>query len=192
MKLLNNPFADYVPTLLPGHPIASSLANLLIFLLAMIFLTFVPNRAFLVLRILLPGSVVLYFGPLFLLRTAYVTANVGRVSPDLALYSLVNLSGSIILIVLSFGFILREAGLRQSNDLPGHSAIQPISRLNAIYFSFVTWTTVGFGDIVPDTTKAKILVMVESVFGFLMFGLLATQLPVLVSLVATRYFQSDL
>ena len=46
--------------------------------------------------------------------------------------------------------------------------------LNLCYFSLVTFTTLGFGDIVPATTAATIWVMLEVVFGYTMLGGLIT------------------
>lgn len=43
---------------------------------------------------------------------------------------------------------------------------------DAIYFSVVTFTTLGFGDIFPERTLGKILVMVEVALGYIMGGLL--------------------
>ena len=51
-------------------------------------------------------------------------------------------------------------------------AISEEGPFNAIYFSFVTFTTLGYGDILPLTTVAKIAVMLEAMFGYLMGGML--------------------
>jgi hypothetical protein len=45
-----------------------------------------------------------------------------------------------------------------------------------LYLSMVTITTLGFGDIVPITDTARILVGVESVLGIVIIGWLATSL----------------
>ena len=42
----------------------------------------------------------------------------------------------------------------------------------AIYFSVVTFTTLGFGDFTPTTTPAQVLVMVEVVLGYAALGVL--------------------
>jgi voltage-gated potassium channel Kch len=41
-----------------------------------------------------------------------------------------------------------------------------------LYFSFVTFTTLGYGDIVPISGIAKLLVILESFAGYIMGGLL--------------------
>jgi voltage-gated potassium channel Kch len=39
-----------------------------------------------------------------------------------------------------------------------------------IYFSVVTLTTLGYGDIVPSSTAAQVLCMVEVFMGYVMLG----------------------
>jgi hypothetical protein len=46
------------------------------------------------------------------------------------------------------------------------------SFLDCLYFSVVTFATVGYGDILPATDVAKIAVILEIVIGYLMGGLL--------------------
>lgn len=43
---------------------------------------------------------------------------------------------------------------------------------DAIYFSVITFTTLGYGDIVPITTITKLMVMTEVLVGYVMAGLL--------------------
>lgn len=45
---------------------------------------------------------------------------------------------------------------------------------NMIYYSVVTFTTLGFGDITPKTTEAAMLVMIEVIIGYVMLGGLIT------------------
>lgn len=44
------------------------------------------------------------------------------------------------------------------------------SFLTMLYYSIVTFTTLGFGDITPTTTGASILVMLEVILGYIMLG----------------------
>jgi len=44
------------------------------------------------------------------------------------------------------------------------------------YFSFVTLTTLGYGDIVPLTAKARSLAMMESITGVLYLAVLVSRL----------------
>jgi len=47
---------------------------------------------------------------------------------------------------------------------------------DAIYLSFVTLTTLGFGDITPQGEIARTLVIVEAVFGQLFLAILVARL----------------
>ncbi len=42
--------------------------------------------------------------------------------------------------------------------------------LSPLYFSFVTFTTLGFGDVVPTGTWAQLAVMIEVSFGYMGLG----------------------
>jgi voltage-gated potassium channel Kch len=57
------------------------------------------------------------------------------------------------------------------------------SRMSAIYFSFVTLATLGYGDIVPRTDVARGLAIVEGVGGQLFLAVLVARL---ISLYSTR------
>lgn len=57
------------------------------------------------------------------------------------------------------------------------------SRITAIYFSFVTLATLGYGDIVPRTDIARSLAVVEAVGGQLFLAVLVARL---VSLYSTK------
>ena len=46
--------------------------------------------------------------------------------------------------------------------------------INLWYFSIVTFTTVGYGDIVPYTIYSRILVVIEVILGILMAGIIAS------------------
>lgn len=49
---------------------------------------------------------------------------------------------------------------------------RPDSPMHALYFSIITMTTVGFGDITPATDCTRILVAVEALFGIFMIAVL--------------------
>ncbi len=53
----------------------------------------------------------------------------------------------------------------------GGEAVQ-LGWLDALYFSVVTWTTLGYGDFRPDNNVTKIYVMIEVVLGYVYMGLL--------------------
>jgi voltage-gated potassium channel Kch len=45
-----------------------------------------------------------------------------------------------------------------------------VNFLDYLYFSSVTITTLGYGDILPNSTKVRFLVMVESFLGVIIVG----------------------
>ena len=55
-----------------------------------------------------------------------------------------------------------------------HSAHLPINLMTMIYYSIVTFTTLGFGDVVPRTNVAALLLTMEVVTGYVMLGGLIT------------------
>jgi hypothetical protein len=60
---------------------------------------------------------------------------------------------------------------------PGTFAVSgDFSRMSAIYFSFVTLATLGYGDIVPRTDVARSLTIVEGVGGQLFLAVLVARL----------------
>jgi voltage-gated potassium channel len=48
---------------------------------------------------------------------------------------------------------------------------EPLDRTDALYFTITTLATVGFGDIVPVTQTARIVVMLQMVTGLVLLGL---------------------
>ena len=47
-----------------------------------------------------------------------------------------------------------------------------IAIIDAVYFSIITMTTVGYGQIVPHTAIARIIVSVECLTSYLMLGMM--------------------
>lgn len=81
------------------------------------------------------------------------------------------------LTAVVFGVFM--AGIYAIIDLPLSEQHRMVSGVTGhwfdyIYFSIVTVTSVGFGDLVPVTLAGKIVASVEVVFGFLMLGILIT------------------
>ncbi len=93
--------------------------------------------------------------PLFS-RLLWITCDYGR---SLTRYSL-----WVVGVVLTFAAIYALS--------PG--MISKPGWLNALYFSVVTFVTLGFGDLVPLTAAGKALVMAEVAIGYLMGGLLVS------------------
>lgn len=62
-------------------------------------------------------------------------------------------------IVLDFAVIYHYLYLSDSQFLQGHY----LGRVSAVYFSFVTSATIGFGDITPHGHIGKIMVMIQAI-----------------------------
>ena len=49
--------------------------------------------------------------------------------------------------------------------------IEPLSFIQSIYFSVITITTLGYGDISPITESARVLTAIEALSGIVLIGL---------------------
>ena len=58
----------------------------------------------------------------------------------------------------------------QFHQSTGAYSGEPLTFWNCFYFSIVTFTTLGFGDIVADNTTARLFVTLEVIFGYMMLG----------------------
>ena len=67
----------------------------------------------------------------------------------------------IVILVLLFAFLFRFVML-DYGEYPTY--------LSSVYFSVVTLTTLGYGDVVPASPMAQVLAMIEVVFGYVMLG----------------------
>ena len=63
----------------------------------------------------------------------------------------------------------------------GQAADRSIEGFSAVYFSFITLCTVGFGDIVPTSSMARMLAMTEAIAGMFYVTLLIARLVAIYS-----------
>jgi uncharacterized protein YjbI with pentapeptide repeats len=63
----------------------------------------------------------------------------------------------LIFLLLRDNFIINEEG-------------REVTWFTYFYYSIITFTTLGFGDVVPRTTLGEVLVSIEVIFGYLMLG----------------------
>lgn len=85
-----------------------------------------------------------------------------------------------LLIALSFSLLYMQGpswlpeGLQSMmprfHQVTGENVHEPLTFWKSFYFSIVTFTTLGFGDVVADNTSARILVTLEVIFGYIMLG----------------------
>jgi hypothetical protein len=65
------------------------------------------------------------------------------------------------------GFALTYLSMSQGN---GQTFSQPLDHINALYFTVVTFATVGFGDIVPKTDAARLVVVAQIFLDLIFIG----------------------
>ena len=68
------------------------------------------------------------------------------------------------LLIMSYGIIFENLGLNENNMFVEHP-----DRLTALYFSIVTWTTLGYGDVTP-AGFGRVVVSIEVLSGYLLSG----------------------
>jgi uncharacterized protein YjbI with pentapeptide repeats len=79
--------------------------------------------------------------------------------------SFIRWCGCIMFLAVLFAWIYTFADIDFKNDP---------SWISSLYFSIVTMTTLGYGDIVPVSSGARIIAMLEVITGYLMLGGLLT------------------
>lgn len=89
----------------------------------------------------------------FLYRLWWVTSDCGRSFLRWGLWT--------ILFALAFGGIYSFVEI----DYGGHE-----TAISSVYFSVVTLTTLGYGDVLPASQTAQLVVMLEVVLGYVMLG----------------------
>jgi len=96
------------------------------------------------------------------------SVDLNKVIGSIALYFLLGLLFSVMFTLL----------LQFSPDaLKGLEIIDPVNQISSTnYFSFVTLTTLGYGDISPITPLARVLVILESVSGMFYLALIVASL----------------
>lgn len=80
-------------------------------------------------------------------------------------------------IAIYIGLILIFWGVFAVLDCPFKDPeTNPNNCLNSLYFSVVTITTLGYGDLTPVTTPAKLWAMIEVVLGVVLMGMFLTSI----------------
>lgn len=78
-----------------------------------------------------------------------------------------------LLVGISFGGIFAALEMHAPGSLAG---ARPINLHDAVYFSFVTLATLGYGDITPAGSATRSLAVLEAVFGQLYLAVLIARL----------------
>lgn len=85
-------------------------------------------------------------------------------------------------LLFYFALIYKSLGIIP----PGSAETQSLDWLDAIYFSVVTWTTLGYGDFRPGTDVAKYFVIAEVLLGYIYMGVFIGKLLLLGSRSSSR------
>jgi Ion channel len=108
------------------------------------------------------------------LRNERVTA--GKIYGAIAVYLLIGFTWAFLFDLLDFA----QPGsfhLPDLNPTPGYEPyLRRYDPTNSIYFSFVTLTTLGYGDVTPSTVLARTLVWLEAVTGQMYLAVLVARL----------------
>jgi len=88
---------------------------------------------------------------------------------------------NILQIILCFAILIKSYGYQFVNNTKTIT-----DGLTAFYQSLVTFTTLGYGDYVPTTPKAKLIVIFEVIFFLIMIGF---KLPMAVSIIKVKVYK---
>lgn len=81
-----------------------------------------------------------------------------------------------LLVGLGFGAMFAAIDVLAPGSLAGARSSAPLELDEAVYFSFVTLATLGYGDLVPAGAAARSLAVLEAVFGQLYLAVLVARL----------------
>jgi voltage-gated potassium channel len=115
-----------------------------------------------------PGTL-LFIGALigFLALTGYqVYAVIRSPFPRVRAVEAATMCVPVLIVMFSLTYFLTSG-----SDLQSFS--QPLSRLDAVYFTTTVFATVGFGDITPVSEVARVMVTVQMTLDIVVVGLLA-------------------
>jgi hypothetical protein len=134
---------------------AVSAAVVALALVAAAFALFAPGTT-------LTGLTFLAAGGLYLVAPVSIVRDLGvhrRVDRETMLGAL----AAYLLIGMAFGFAYACVGALQPGPLFGDAGDPALSQ--ALFFSFVTMTTTGYGDLVPVTNPAQSIAVLEALIG---------------------------
>ena len=116
----------------------------------------------------------LFFLVVGIIIMAHIMLHIRRVTEEL-IYGSINV---YLLVGLSFAFIHALIEFIQPGSIVGMDALLmgDASIMPFLYYSFVTMTTLGYGDVSPVTGPAATLAYVQAVFGQLYIAIMIARL----------------
>jgi voltage-gated potassium channel len=87
-------------------------------------------------------------------------------------YPLVRTVEALATTVPLFVIVFATTQLAIGSAQPG-SYTQPMTRLDALYFTVTTFATVGYGDIAPVSQAARLVALMQMVLGLVLLGIIA-------------------
>ena len=79
-------------------------------------------------------------------------------------------------LLWTFAYVLVSRASPNAFSFPPASGKQALSAFDALYFSYVTLCTVGFGDITPVSSAARMLAVLEALTGTIFLAVLVARL----------------
>ncbi|MCX6926801.1 MAG: potassium channel family protein [Verrucomicrobia bacterium] len=119
----------------------------------------------------------------FILRAPKVTSEV--LNAGISIYLLLGVIWSI-----AYTLVARVTPNAFAFSVPPFASHE-MTRFNALYFSYMTLTTVGYGDITPVSDAARMLAMMEAMSGALFVGVLIARLVSLYSAPSPTEFAAN-
>lgn len=86
---------------------------------------------------------------------------------------------NLLIMIGYFAVLYKSFGIQMPHG-------QEADLFDALYFSVVTWTTLGYGDILPSSFYTKVFVIVEVILGYIYMGILIGKILVLSRLGETK------
>lgn len=115
-----------------------------------------------------------------------------RVSSDtilgaISVYFLIGITWAYLYMGVEYFY----SGSFSHTILNSNSAITPQAKSNFFYFSFVTLTTLGYGDITPVSSLAASLSILEGITGQMYIAILVAKLVAIYAIKQGKYHEDD-